>query len=76
MKDKNALIGYFTEYRGFKGTIEYDYEDHIYHGKIIDTKDFVNYQAKKLDKLREEFKNAVDDYLLFLDEITELNNKR
>lgn len=76
MKDKNALIGYFTEYRGFKGTIEYDYEDHIYHGKIIDTKDFINYQAKKLDKLREEFKNAVDDYLLFLDGITELNNKR
>lgn len=76
MKDKNALIGYFTEYRGYKGTIEYDYEDHIYHGKIIDTKDFVNYQAKKLDKLREEFKNAVDDYLLFLDGITELNNKR
>ena len=76
MKDKNALIGYFTEYRGFKGTIEYDYEDHIYHGKIINTKDFVNYQTKKLDKLREEFKNAVDDYLLFLDEITELNNKR
>lgn len=76
MKDKNALIGYFTEYRGFKGTIEYDYENHIYHGKIIDTKDFVNYQAKKLDKLREEFKNAVDDYLLFLDGITELNNKR
>ena len=76
MKDKNALIGYFTEYRGFKGTIEYDYEDHIYYGKIINTKDFVNYQAKKLDKLREEFKNAVDDYLLFLDEITELNNKR
>lgn len=76
MKDKNALIGYFTEYRGYKGTIEYDYEDHIYHGKIIDTKDFINYQAKKLDKLREEFKNAVDDYLLFLDGITELNNKR
>ena len=76
MNDKNALIGYFTEYRGYKGTIEYDYEDHIYHGKIIDTKDFVNYQAKKLDKLREEFKNAVDDYLLFLDGITELNNKR
>ena len=76
MKDKNALIGYFTEYRGFKGTIEYNYEDHIYHGKIIDTKDFINYQAKKLDKLREEFKKAVDDYLLFLDEITELNNKR
>ena len=76
MKDKNALIGYFTEYRGYKGTIEYDYEDHIYHGKIIDTKDFINYQAKKLDKLREEIKNAVDDYLLFLDGITELNNKR
>ena len=53
MKDKNALIGYFTEYRGFKGTIEYDYEDHIYHGKIINTKDFVIYQAKKLDKLRD-----------------------
>ena len=76
MKDKNALIGYFTEYRGFKGTIEYDYEDHIYHGKIINTKGFINYQAKKLDELREEFKNAVDDYLLFLDVITELNNKR
>ena len=33
-------------------------------------------RREKLDKLREEFKNSVDDYLLFLDGITELNNKR
>ena len=69
MENKNAVIGYFTEYRGYKGTIEYDYEDHIYHGKIIDIDDFVNYHAKNMDKLREEFKNAVDDYLLFLEDI-------
>ena len=69
MENKNAVIGYFTEYRGYKGTIEYDYEDHIYHGKIINTDDFVNYHAKNMDKLREEFKNAVDDYLLFKKDI-------
>ena len=48
MENKNAVIGYFTEYRGYKGTIEYDYEDHIYHGKIINTDDFVNYHAKNM----------------------------
>lgn len=69
MSDKKGLIGYFAEYKGYKGTIEYDYEDHIYYGKLVDTKDFVNYQAKKLDKLRECFLEAVDDYLLFLKEI-------
>lgn len=57
------LIGYFTEYKDYKGTIEYSIKDG-YYGKII-CKDLVNYEANNVMKLYKEFKYAVDDYIEF-----------
>lgn len=57
------LFGYFTEYKGYKGTIEYDYEDNIHYGKLLNIEDFVNYQADKVEDLYEHYKNAIDDYI-------------
>ena len=62
------LIGYFCEYQGYKGTIEYDQENG-YYGKIHGIKDFVNYQASNAEYLYEMFKEAVDDYILFKKEV-------
>ena len=58
------LIGYFCEYQGYKGTIEYDQENG-YYGKIHGIKDLVNYEASNVEKLYEMFQEAVDDYLQF-----------
>lgn len=58
-------IGYFSEYRGLKGTIEYSYKDGIYYGKIVGIKDLVNYEGIDTEGLYKEFKLAIDDYLDF-----------
>lgn len=61
------LIGYFEPYKGYKGTIEYSMEDGHY-GKVI-CKDLINYEANNVEKLYKKFKNAVDDYIKFKEEI-------
>ena len=58
------LIGYFCEYKGYEGTIEYSIYDG-YYGKIVGIEDLVNYQASNAEKLYEMFQKSVDEYLLF-----------
>jgi predicted HicB family RNase H-like nuclease len=59
------FIGYFAPYRGYTGTIEFSFDDRCYYGKIKNTRDLVNYEAKNFWVLMSEFENAVDDYLDF-----------
>lgn len=59
------LIGYFTEYKGYKGSIKYDYENGVYYGSLIDIKDLVTYQADNVVELFTEYCNAVDSYIEF-----------
>ena len=59
------LIGYFAPYKGYTGTIELSLDDGCYYGKIKNTRDLVNYEAKNFAGLMNEFENAVDDYLEF-----------
>lgn len=59
------FIGYFAPYRGYTGTIEFSFDDGCYYGKIKNTKDLVNYEAKNAMMLLNEFRKAVDDYLEF-----------
>lgn len=62
-------IGTFVEYNGYTGSIEYSPEDGIYHGCLIDIKDFVNYEANAVENLFDEFHKAVDDYLLLCEDL-------
>lgn len=62
-------IGYFSKYRGYVGTIEFDIEDGCYYGKIQNTRDLVNYESNRTEGLLVEFRRAVDDYLDFMKEI-------
>lgn len=59
-------MGIFNEYRGYKGTIEYSYDDGIYFGYIKEAKDLVMYEAHNPSDLLEEFHKAVDEYIEFL----------
>ena len=61
------LIGQFTSYKGYIGSIEYNPEDKFkYYGSIQNTTDFVNYSADSLLNLEVEFHSAVDDYIEFI----------
>ena len=56
------LIGKFAEYRGYTGTIEYDYELGIYYGKLLSIGDLLTYKADAVEKLYEEYKRVTDNY--------------
>lgn len=58
----SMLIGKFAEYRGYTGTIEYDYEHGIYYGKILNIKELLTYKADTVEKLYEEYKRTIDNY--------------
>ena len=62
------LLGYFREYKGYTGTIEYFIEDG-YYGKLHNIKDLVNYEASNVEHLYEMFKESVDEYIAFKKEV-------
>ena len=61
-------IGIFNEYKGFRGTIEYSFEDNIHFGVVKDIGDLVLYEANTITELEKEFHKAVDDYWSFKEE--------
>ncbi|WIV25630.1 type II toxin-antitoxin system HicB family antitoxin [Pseudomonas sp. M2(2023)] len=51
------------EYKGFQGSIDFDVQAYVMHGKILHINDLVTYEAENLKELEAAFKEAVDDYL-------------
>ncbi len=52
-------------YGDYDGSVLYDAEDQIYHGKIIGIRDFVLYDGENLETLEHNFREAVQQYLRF-----------
>lgn len=57
------VVGQFKEYRGFIGSIEYNSEDNLHHGVLLNINDLVDYSADNVIELQKEFHKAVDDYI-------------
>ena len=56
-------------YKDYCGSIEYSDDDHVYHGKIENIDDLVNYESRdREESIRKAFAEAVDDYLIFCKE--------
>lgn len=53
----------FFIYKTFKGSIEYSFEDNVWHGKLELEKDIVTYESDTFENLHKEFIDAVDDYI-------------
>ncbi|MCD4722512.1 MAG: type II toxin-antitoxin system HicB family antitoxin [Desulfobacula sp.] len=51
------------KYKDFIGSIEVSLNDNCLYGKILFINDLVTYQADNIDKIKKEFKLAVDDYV-------------
>ncbi len=56
-------------YKGFNGTIEFSEEDGCYFGKVLNVDGLVLYEGSNIDELRQDFQNAVDDYMTHLKEM-------
>ena len=50
-------------YKGFLGSIEWDIESKLLHGKILFVTDLVTYEANDEAELCREFEAAVDDHV-------------
>ena len=57
------------KYKGYEGSIEYSPEDRVYHGKILNVKDLVDYSSETEGDIENQFHLAVDDYIEFKKEI-------
>lgn len=56
-------------YKGYQTNIQFDKEDNIYYGKIENIHDMVNFHGNTLEEVKKEFEIAVEDYLVFCNEI-------
>ena len=69
----NMVFGQFVEYKGYIGSIEYSFEDAIFYGKLLNTKDLVSYEGKEMYSLYNNYHEAVDDYIQLKKEIEKYN---
>ncbi|WP_257669967.1 type II toxin-antitoxin system HicB family antitoxin [Parapedobacter tibetensis] len=50
-------------YKDYRGTVSYQAEDEVLHGKILGIDDLVTYEATSTPALKNAFHEAVDDYI-------------
>jgi len=50
-------------YKGYLGTVRYNEEDEVFHGKIEAINDLIMFEGKSVKELKKAFHEAVDDYL-------------
>lgn len=51
------------EYRGYYGSVHFDADDLIFHGKIEFIRALISYEATNAVELKQAFEEAIDDYL-------------
>ena len=50
-------------YKGYIGKVEFDDEQHIFTGEVINTRAVITFQGTSVRELEDEFKDSVDDYI-------------
>lgn len=57
------------EYRGYTGRVEFDDEAEILHGEVCGLRDVVTFQGRTAGELKMAFRDSIDDYLEFCQEL-------
>ena len=55
-------------YKGYIGQVEYDDENRIFSGSVINTRDVITFQGESVQELENAFHESVDDYLAWCHE--------
>lgn len=58
-------------YKGYIGHVEFDDENEIFSGEVINTKDIITFQADTAHDLKQAFIDSIEDYLEFCKERNE-----
>ncbi|HET7322098.1 MAG TPA: type II toxin-antitoxin system HicB family antitoxin [Longimicrobiaceae bacterium] len=51
------------EYKGYVAQIEYDDSVQALHGRVLNTRDVISFEAESAKEVQQAFHEAVDDYL-------------
>jgi len=50
-------------YNGYNGSVEFSDDDSIFYGRIMSINDHITYDGFSVAELRDNFQNAVNDYI-------------
>ena len=50
-------------YKGYEAVIEFDDEDRLFVGRVINTRDVIAFDGLSVDELEQSFHAVVDEYL-------------
>ena len=74
--EPGEAIEFGMAYKGFRTIVKYSKEDKVYYGKIEDIiPDLVNYESENYEGLERAFHEAVDDYLVFQEDLKKGESK-
>lgn len=59
------------EYKGYQADVQFDADDEVFHGRVINLRDGITFEATDVATLKTEFRAAVDGYLAFCAERNE-----
>lgn len=62
-------------YKGYIGHVEFDEENEMFVGEVINTKDVITFQSDTAHGLKQEFINSIEDYLDFCKQRSEAPEK-
>ena len=50
-------------YKGYQAKVDFDYDTGSLHGRVVNTRDIVSFEASSAEQLQREFEFSIDDYL-------------
>ena len=53
------------DYKGYLGIIEFDQENDLFHGTVINTNDVITFYGASVPELKKEMRQSVEEYLKF-----------
>lgn len=54
---------FMIEYKGYRAVVTFDYDDRVFHGEVVDTRDVIFFEGTSVSQLEDEFRLSIDDYL-------------
>lgn len=62
-------------YKGYIGSVEFDDENELFTGEVINTRDVITFQSDNAHDLKQAFIDSIEDYLEFCAERNESPEK-
>lgn len=62
-------------HQGYQGSVEFDDQEGIFHGEVVDTRDVITFEGTSVEELERAFRDSIDDYLEFCRERGEQPDK-